>query len=55
MHQPRAMGARRQCHLLGAVSLDGVEALPPALEQDADQVDQHLGVACRRRDRGGVA
>ncbi len=37
------MGARRQRHLLGAVGLDRVEALAAALEQDADQIDQHAG------------
>ena len=53
--QARAMGARRQRHLLGAEGLDGVEALPAALEQDADQIDQHIGVARRRLDRRRVA
>ncbi len=49
------MGARRQRHLLGAVGVDGVEALPPALEQQADQIDQHMGVARRRVHRWRVA
>ena len=42
------MRARRQRHLLRAVGVDGVEALPPALEQQAHQIDQHMGIA-----RGG--
>ena len=47
---------RRQRHLLGAVGVHGVEALAAALEQDADQIDQHVGVARRgfhRRARCG--
>ena len=32
-------------HVLGAFRVDGVEALPPSLEQDADEVDQHMRVA----------
>ena len=55
MHQARAMRVGGQRHLLGADGVDGVEALAAALEQDADQVDQHMGVARRRLDRGGVA
>ena len=49
------MGARRQRHLLGAVGVDGVKALPPALEQKADQIDQHVGVARRGFHRWRVA
>ena len=49
------MGARRQRHLFGAVGVDGVETLPSALEQDADQIDQHLGVARGGFHRGRVA
>ena len=41
-------------HLLGAEALHGVEALPAALEQDAGEVDHHVGVARRRLDRRGV-
>ena len=52
MHQPRAMGAGSQRDLLGAVSMDRVEALAPALGQNADQIDQHLGIASRSLDRG---
>ncbi len=43
-----------QRHLLGAEGLHGVEALPAALEQDADQVDDDVGVAHRGLDRPGV-
>ena len=32
-----------------------VEALPAALEQDADQIDQHVGVARGGLDRSRVA
>ena len=39
-----------QRHLLGAEGLHGVEALPAALEQDADQVDDDVGVAHRGLD-----
>ncbi len=53
--QPRAEGGRRQRHRLGAERLHRVEALPAALEQDADQVDHHVGVAHGRLDRGGIA
>ena len=49
----RADVARGARHRLGAVGLHGVEALPAALEQDADQVDDHVGVAHRRLDRCG--
>jgi hypothetical protein len=55
MHEARAMRARGQRHLLGAVGMDGAEALAPALEQEADQIDQHMGVARRRFHRWRVA
>ena len=55
MHHTRAMGARRQRHLLGAIGVDGVETLLAALEQEADQIDQHVGVARRRFYRRPVA
>src|ERR1700680_505440 len=45
MHQARAVGARRQCYLFGAVGMDRVEALAAALEKNADQIDQHRGAA----------
>ena len=51
----RAVGRGRQRHRLGADGLHRVEALAPALEQDADQVDHHVGVARGRLDRGGIA
>ena len=47
--------AAAQRHLLGAERLHGVEALPPALEQDADQIDDDVGVAHGGLDRAGVA
>ena len=53
MRAPCACAAQR--HLLGAVSVHGVETLASALEQDADQIDQHVRVARRRLDRSGVA
>ena len=49
------MGRRRQRHRLGAGGLHRVEALPAALEQDADQVDHDVGVARGRLDRAGIA
>ncbi len=54
MNEPRAMGHRRQRHRLGAEGLHGVEFLPAPLEQDADQIDHHVGVAGGRVDRFGV-
>jgi len=41
------MGAGGERHLLGAESMDSVETLAAALEQNADQIDQHLGAARR--------
>ena len=32
-----------------------IETLAAALEQDADQIDQHIGVARRGLDRSGIA
>ena len=55
MHHPRAVGRRRQRHRFGAARLDRIETLASALEQDADQVDHHVGAARRRIDRTGVA
>ena len=49
------MGGGRKRDRLGAERLHRVEALAAALEQDADQVDHHVGVAHRRRDRGRIA
>ena len=45
-------GARDAC---GAFGLHGVEALLAALEQDADQVDHHVGAAHRGLDRVRIA
>ena len=50
----RADSRRRQGHRLGSRGLYGVEFLPAALEQDADQIDHHVGVARGRLDRGRV-
>ena len=55
MHQARAVGRGRERDQLGAGRLHRVEALAPALEQDADQVDHHVGAARRRLDRARVA
>ena len=53
--QARAEGGGRQRHRLGAEGLYRVELLPSALEQDADQIDHHVGVARSRLDRSRVA
>ena len=55
VHQPRAVGRRRQRDRLGAERLHGVEALAAALEQDADEIDHHVGVARGRLDRSRIA
>ena len=49
------MVGRGERHLLGAERLHRVEALAAALEQDADQVDDDVGVAHRGLHRAGVA
>ena len=51
MNERRARGLGGKRHRLGALGLHRVEALPAALEQDADQVDDDVGVAHRSRDR----
>ena len=48
----RGRGARDRC---GAFGLHGLEALLAALEQDADQVDHHVGAAHRGLDRVRIA
>ena len=55
MHKRRGIGRRRQRHRFGAERLHRVEALAPPLEQDADQVDQHVGAARRGLDRARIA
>ncbi len=55
MHQARAVCGRGQRHLLGAGPVHEIKALAAALEQNADQVDDHVGIARRRLDRSGVA
>ncbi len=46
-------GCERDC--LGAEGLHRIEFLPPALEQDADKIDHHVGVARGRFDGGRIA
>jgi hypothetical protein len=55
MHDAGAKGVGCQRHLLGAIAMHGVEFLPAALGQDANQVDQHVGAACGRLDRAAMA
>ena len=55
MDHPGADGACGVRHRARAFGLDGVEALPAAFEQNADQVDHHVGIAHHRRDRLRVA
>ena len=54
MDHARAVGCGGERDLLGAERLHGVETLPSALEQDADQVDDDVGVAHGRFDGTGV-
>ena len=49
------MRGRGERDLLGAEALHGVEALAAALEQDAGEVDHHVGVARRGLDRPRIA
>ena len=51
--QRRAGGVCGARHGFGARGLHGIEALAAALEQDADQIDDDIGIAHRRRDRSG--
>ena len=51
MDDPRAGGRGRTRHRFGAFGLDGVEPLAAAFEQDADQVDDDIGIADRGLDR----
>ena len=46
MNHACAKGGRRHRRRLGAKGLHRVEPLPTALEQDADQIDHHVGIAC---------
>ena len=55
MDHTRAVGVGRQRDLLGAIGMDSVEALAAAFGQDADEVDQHVGVARRGIDRRRMA
>ena len=55
LHQPRAMRGGRLRDRLGAGALHRVEALAAALGQDADQIDDDVGVARRGLDRAGMA
>ncbi len=54
MDHARAVVCGGERDLLGAERLHGVETLPPALEQDAHQVDDDIGVAHGRFDGTGV-
>ena len=49
------MGASRQGDLLGAVGMNRIEALAAAFGENADQIDQHAGIARGGGHRGGVA
>jgi hypothetical protein len=55
MHQACAMGAGGKCYLLGTEGVDRIKALVPTLDQDADQVDEHLGIARGSVHRGRMA
>jgi len=47
--------ARRPGHGPSPRHVHGLEGLAPAFAQDADEIDRHLGMAERRRERSGVA
>ena len=51
MHQARARVIGGAGDRLRALRLHGVEALPAFLIEDADQIDDRVGVAHRRLDR----
>ena len=51
MNEPRTHRGGRLRHCRGAFRLYGVETLSASLEQDADQIDNHVAVARRRFDR----
>src|SRR6185437_2132973 len=55
VHEARAVQRRRLGDRLGALALHGLEALAALLAQDADQVDDRVGVAHRGRDRARMA
>ena len=48
------MRGRRERHRLGAEAMHRIEALAAGLEQDADQIDDHVAAADRGSDRGRV-
>jgi hypothetical protein len=48
-------GAGRQRHRLGPEGVHRVEALPSGLVQNADQIDDNVGVARRGLDRARIA
>ena len=54
MDEARPVGGRRARHGFGPDRMHGLEPLARALEQDADQIDDHMRVARGRRDRIGV-
>ena len=55
MDHARAEGRGRKRRRLRAERLHRVEALPPALVQNPDQIDHDIGVARGRFDRAAVA
>ena len=55
VNERRAGGLGGERHRLGAFGLHRIEALPAALEQDADQVDDDVSVAHRSRNRLRIA
>ena len=55
MDQPRTDAAWRRAPLPRRRGLHRIETLAAALEQDADQVDDDIGVAHRRLDRMRIA
>src|SRR5262249_18687574 len=46
-------GCESDC--FGPGRLHRIECLPPALEQNADEIDHHIGLARSRLDGGGMA
>ena len=55
MNHAGAVGAGRERYLLGAKAVDRIEALTAAFLEQADEIDQHMGAARGRVDRGRVA
>ena len=55
MYQPRAVRCRGLRHVVARLPPAPPRSLLAALEQDADQVDHHIGAAHRCLDRGRIA